>query len=74
MACERKVSRTVRVRNEQTVGQLARLLMSISDAGGAVGDINMLSETSLHVVRDITIYTDDLETFELVLDLSLIHI
>ena len=67
MAWERKVSRTVRVRNEQTVGQLARLLMSISDAGGAVGDINMLSETSLHVVRDITIYTDDLETFELVL-------
>ncbi|MCX6079201.1 MAG: NAD-dependent malic enzyme [Chloroflexi bacterium] len=68
MAWERKVSRTVRVRNEQTVGQLARLLVSISDAGGAVGDISMLTETSRHVVRDITIYTDDLGQFESVLE------
>ena len=60
MAWERKVSRTVRVRNEQTLGQLARLLVAISDAGGAVGDINMLTETSRHVVRDITLYANDL--------------
>jgi len=68
MAWERKVSRTVRVRNEQTVGQLARLLIAISDAGGGVGDLTMLTETSLHVVRDITIYTDDLGQFEAVLE------
>ncbi|MCX6067571.1 MAG: NAD-dependent malic enzyme [Chloroflexi bacterium] len=67
MAWERKVSRTVNVRNDQTVGQLARLLMAISDAGGTVGDISMLTETSQHVVRDITIYTDDLGQFEIVL-------
>ncbi len=67
MAWERKVSRTVRVRNEQTLGQLARLLVAISDAGGAVGDINMLSESSLHVVRDITIYADDLGQVEIIL-------
>ena len=68
MAWERKVSRTVRVRNDQTVGQLARLLVAISDAGGGVGDISMLTETSRHVVRDITIYTDNLGQFESVLD------
>ena len=68
MAWERKVSRTVRVRNEQTVGRLSHLLLAISDAGGAVGDIRMLSETSRHVVRDITIYTDDLGQFEAVLE------
>ena len=68
MAWERKVSRTVRVRNEQTVGQLARLLMAISDAGGGLGDISMLTETSRHVVRDITIYSDDLDQFDVVLE------
>ena len=67
MAWEQKVSRTVRVRNDQTVGQLARLLVAISDAGGGVGDISMLTETSRHVVRDITIYCDDLGQFETVL-------
>ncbi len=68
MAWERKVSRTVRVRNEQTVGQLARLLLAISDTGGGLGDINMITETSRHVVRDITIYTDELGQFEVVLE------
>ncbi len=67
MAWEQKLSRTVRVRNDQTLGQLARLLMAISLAGGTVGDINMLTETSQHVVRDIVIYTDNLDQFEIVL-------
>jgi malate dehydrogenase (oxaloacetate-decarboxylating) len=56
--------RTVRVHNEQAVGVLAHLLSSISDAGGAVGDIRMLTETSRYVVRDITIYGDDLAHVE----------
>jgi malate dehydrogenase (oxaloacetate-decarboxylating) len=68
MAWERKVSRTLRVRNDQAVGQLARLLLAISESGGAIGDIQMLTETSRHVVRDITVYTDDLVQFEAVLD------
>jgi malate dehydrogenase (oxaloacetate-decarboxylating) len=33
-----------------------------------VGDIGMLTETSLHVVRDITIYADDLGQFETILE------
>jgi len=67
MAWERKISRTVRVRNEQTVGQLARLLSAISEAGGGLGDIHMLTETSRNVVRDITVYADDAEQFETIL-------
>lgn len=61
MAWEQKLSRTIRVRNEQTLGQLARLLSVISDAGGGVGDIHLLTETSPHVVRDIVIYADHLD-------------
>jgi malate dehydrogenase (oxaloacetate-decarboxylating) len=64
MAWERKIMRTVRIRNDQTVGQLARLLSSISDAGGAIGDIDLMTETSRSVVRDITIYGEDAEHVE----------
>ena len=61
MAWERKIMRTVRVRNDQTTGLLARLLSAISDSGGTVGDIDLMTETSRSVVRDITIYADDTE-------------
>jgi malate dehydrogenase (oxaloacetate-decarboxylating) len=60
MAWERKIMRTVRVRNEQSVGALARLLNRIADAGGSVGEIRMLTETSMHVTRDISIYAEDM--------------
>ncbi len=59
MAWERKIMRTVRVRNSQARGVLARMLTAIADAGGNIGSIEMLTETSQHVVRDITIYADD---------------
>jgi len=61
MAWERKIMRTVRVRNDQTTGLLARLLTAISDSGGTVGDIDLMTETSRSVVRDITIYADDID-------------
>jgi malate dehydrogenase (oxaloacetate-decarboxylating) len=59
MAWERKLMRTVRVRNSQARGVLARLLTAVSDEGGDIGSIEMLTETSQHVVRDITIYAED---------------
>jgi len=64
MAWERKLTRTVRVRNDQAIGLLARLLACISEAGGTVGDITMLNETSRSDVRDITIYGEDAEHIE----------
>lgn len=68
MAWERRVMRVVRVRNDQEIGLLARLLTAISEAGGSVGTLHLLNETSQHVVRDITIYADDEDHLEEVLE------
>lgn len=67
MTWERKIMRTVRVRNEQEIGLLARLLSAISESGGSIGSVQLLTETSQHVVRDITIYTDNSEQLNRVL-------
>jgi len=56
--------RTVRVRNEQERGTLAQLFIQISNAGGDISGTEMLTETSRHVVRDITIYAEDEEHVE----------
>jgi malate dehydrogenase (oxaloacetate-decarboxylating) len=68
VAFEQKLIRTVRVLNEQAVGVLASLLSAISEESGTVGDIRMISETSSHVVRDITIYADNLEKIESIIE------
>lgn len=59
--------RTVRFINEQSVGALARLLTLIAEAGGSVGAIQLLNETSLHVERDVSIYADSPEQMEAIL-------
>ncbi|HTP01995.1 MAG TPA: hypothetical protein VMJ64_11530, partial [Anaerolineales bacterium] len=59
MAWERKVSRTLRVRNEHKLGVLANLVTTIAEMGGSVGDIQLLNETSRSIVRDIVVYGDD---------------
>ncbi|MCI0555616.1 MAG: NAD-dependent malic enzyme [Anaerolineae bacterium] len=68
MAWERKMMRTVRVRNEQKVGTLARLLAAISSMGASVGSIEMLNETAHSVLRDITVYADDTEHMDKVIE------
>jgi malate dehydrogenase (oxaloacetate-decarboxylating) len=60
--------RTVRVRNVQKAGTLARLLASIAAIGGSVGSIEMLTETAQSVVRDITVYADDAEHMDHVIE------
>jgi malate dehydrogenase (oxaloacetate-decarboxylating) len=59
MAWERKIMRTVRVRNERRAGVLARLLTSIANLDASVGSMDMITETAQSVVRDITVYADD---------------
>ena len=59
MAWEPKVMRKVRVRNSQKKGVLGKLLTAVAEAGGNVGSINLLTETSRHVVRDITVTAED---------------
>ena len=68
MAWEHKLMRTVRVRNVQKSGTLARLLASIANMGASVGSIEMLTETAQAVVRDITIYADDEEHMDHVIE------
>jgi len=68
MAWERKLMRTIRVRNEQKVGTLARLLAAISSMGASVGSIDMLNETAHSVLRDITVYADDAEHMDHVIE------
>ena len=68
MAWERKLMRTVRVRNIQKPGTLARLLASIADMGASVGSIEMLTETAQSIVRDITVYADDEEHMDHVIE------
>jgi malate dehydrogenase (oxaloacetate-decarboxylating) len=68
MAWERRIIRMVRVRNSQASGTLARLLTAISEAGGDPGSIQVLTEGSQHVVRDIAIYADDEAHMERVLE------
>jgi malate dehydrogenase (oxaloacetate-decarboxylating) len=60
--------RTVRVRNVQKPGTLARLLASIAEMGGSVGSIEMLTETAQAIVRDITVYAEDEEHMDHVIE------
>ncbi len=68
MAWERKMMRTVRVRNERKVGVLARLLTAIASVDASVGSMDLISETAQSVVRDITIYADDAEHMDHVIE------
>ncbi len=68
MAWESRLMRTVRVRNVHETGTLARLLASISSMGASVGSIELLTETAQSVVRDITVYAEDAEHMDHVIE------
>ena len=55
MAWERKMMRTVRVRNERRAGVLARLLTAVADLDASVGIMDIITETAQSVVRVITV-------------------
>jgi malate dehydrogenase (oxaloacetate-decarboxylating) len=68
MAWERRIMRTVRVRNEQRHGILANLLTAISNMDAGVGSIQLVSETTRSVVRDITVYAEGVEHMDKVIE------
>ena len=68
MAWNQKIFRIVRVRNSQKMGVLAKLLTAIAEAGGNIGSIVLLTETSRHVVRDITITVENEDSLASVLE------
>jgi malic enzyme len=45
MQDDNRLMRTVRVRNDQTLGTLGRLLMAIAEAGGDVGELRLIEQT-----------------------------
>jgi malate dehydrogenase (oxaloacetate-decarboxylating) len=68
MAWERKLMRTVRVRNENRPGTLANLLAAVADMRASVGTIELVNETAQSVVRDITVYAEDAEHMDKVIE------
>jgi len=68
MAWERRIMRTIRVRNENKKGTLARLMAAIAGLGASVGTIEMINETAHSVLRDITVYADDAEHMDHVIE------
>jgi malate dehydrogenase (oxaloacetate-decarboxylating) len=68
MESSEKFMRTIRVRNEQQLGTLGRLLVAVADAGGDVGEVRMIQETSRYTLRDISIYTQDEAHMDRVID------
>jgi malate dehydrogenase (oxaloacetate-decarboxylating) len=55
-----KIQRTFRCKLVQAPGKLGGLLASIGDQGGLVGEIRIVTMGSTAMVRDITVYADDI--------------
>jgi malate dehydrogenase (oxaloacetate-decarboxylating) len=68
MSWENKLLRIVRVVNAHEIGTFGRLLSAITAVGGNVGNIELLNESTNQVVREITIFADDENQLELILE------
>jgi len=68
MSWENRILRIIRVANTQETGTLGRLLTAITKVNGNIGDIVLLNDSSAQVVRDITIFADDEEHLERILE------
>ncbi len=68
MAWERRIMRTVRVRNDNKPGVLAGLMTAIAGMTASVGSIDLINETARSVVRDVTVYADDAEHMDKVIE------
>ena len=55
-----KITRTFRCRLKQEPGILGRLLAAIGEAGALIGEIRIITMGSTAMVRDITVYADDI--------------
>jgi len=68
MAWERKIMRTIRVRNENKAGTLARLMTAVASMRATIGTMELVSESAQSVVRDITVYAEDAEHMDHVIE------
>ncbi len=68
MWTEHSIMRTIRVRNEQRVGALGRLLVALGDVGALAGEISLIRMDHKHVVRDIVIYVQQMADLDRALE------
>ncbi len=68
MSYKQKVIKTLRCKNQQQIGVLARLLNTIASFGGDLGDIRIVSIGTFDIIRDITVICNDEEQFEKIIN------
>ena len=63
-----KIMRVLRCRNEQRPGTMGYLLTAIGSVGGHLGEIKVIRVGRETVVRDITVFADDIEHFDIIFE------
>lgn len=61
MSYKQKVIKTLRVRNQQQIGVLSKVIQAIASKGGDIGDIRTLTLGTFQTVRDITVICNNEE-------------
>ncbi len=64
MAEKRRVIKTLRVKNQQQIGVLSKVINAIAAGGGDIGDIRTLSVGNFYTVRDISVICLDEKQLE----------
>jgi malate dehydrogenase (oxaloacetate-decarboxylating) len=59
MSYKQKVIKTLRVKNQQQIGVLDKVIHAIASQGGDIGDIKTLALSTFHTLRDITVICND---------------
>src|SRR5262245_5198491 len=59
MSYKQKVIKTLRVKNQQQIGVLDKVIHAIASQGGDIGDIRTQSLSTFHMIRDITVIRND---------------
>ncbi len=67
-----RIIRTVRCKNEQVPGTLARLLTAVAEEGGSVANIELIRQTHRHTIREIVIQSDDEEQTQRIIN-AMVH-
>ncbi len=68
MSYKQKVIKTLRVRNQQQIGVLDKVIHAIASHGGDLGDIKTLSVGTFHSIRDITVICNDDKALQGIVD------
>lgn len=61
MSYKQKVIKTLRVKNQQQIGVLDKVIHAIASQGGDIGDIRTLALSTFHTLRDISVICNDEE-------------